>query len=133
MSGRLKVTAGTVTTPLGMRALSIVTVAILGAGPLVSEAETATGSILDVAYGYGNLETDIPIEKLAISIGSAFSFSCRDKSHSARLVTWYSDVPEGDWLGLENQSGNLQLAINNGDADVLSGCGKGDQIELSFE
>jgi S-adenosylmethionine hydrolase len=89
------------------------------------------GTIVEVGYGYGNLQTDIPVSSFAIEIGETFTFSCRDRSFTSTWVSRYSDVPEGSWLGLTGAGDRIQIAISFGDANAESGCGEGDQVKIT--
>lgn len=89
------------------------------------------GTVVEVGYGYGNLQTDIPVSAFAIEIGDTFTFSCRDRSFTSTWISWYSDVPEGTWLGLAGAGDRVLIAISFGDANAESGCGEGDPVKIA--
>jgi len=109
---------------------------IVGSAPCIAFSadgaaeKAATGRIVEVGYGYGNLQTDIPASATSVELGSPFTFSCKGKSFTATWVSWYSDVGEGEWLGLEGEGGKVQLAVSFGDANAESGCGEGDEVRV---
>jgi len=96
------------------------------------QANTLTGQVLAVGSSFGNLETDIPIDKLSIELGESFSVSCNGRTVTAVSSGDYADVHSGEWLGIENGSGNLQLAISFGDASAGLGCNTGDTVTITF-
>lgn len=96
------------------------------------EARVIEGSIIGTGSGYGNLQTDIPASAMTLDQGGKFTFACKDGSFQATWVSWYSDVPEGEWLGLPGEGDRVQIAISFGDADVASGCGRGDPVRLTL-
>jgi S-adenosylmethionine hydrolase len=81
---------------------------------------------------YGNLQTDLPAEKLGLTPGATFTFSCREETFTATWAEWYSDVAEGEWLGL-SAGGRVQIAISFGDANARSGCGEGEPVTITTE
>lgn len=98
---------------------------------LAAEARKMTARIISIGETYGNLNTDLDAGRIGLAPGQEFRFSCRAQSFGATWTEWYGDVPESAWLGLANEHDQVQLAINNGDADVASGCTAGDTV--SFE
>lgn len=96
------------------------------------QANTLTGQVLAVGSSFGNLDTDIPIDKLSIELGESFSVSCNGRKVTAVSSADYSDVHSGEWLGIENGSGNLQLAISFGDASAGLRCKTGDTVTVTF-
>ena len=120
--------------------LKLAAVCLLLLPPLVATSEESVsetadekiyqGSIVEVGQSFGNLETDIPTQRLNLELGNTFSFSCKGRSFRAVFSNFYSDVPRGTWLGLQNMSGQLQLAINYGDANEVSECGVGDAVSV---
>ncbi len=89
-----------------------------------------TATIVRVGDTFGNLETDLDAARLGLSPGSGFTLICKDQTIGATWGTWYTDVPEGEWLGLTNEDGNVQIAINGGNADTGSGCTTGDVLTI---
>ena len=125
-------------TPAGLlRSLRLRTllIAVLAGSPLLSgavSAATLTGKILEVGMAYGNLQTDVPAEKLGLTPGTKFTFSCHEETFTATWAEWYSDVAEGELLGL-SAGGRVQIAVSFGDANALSGCGEGDPVTITTE
>ena len=97
----------------------------------LTHAATHSATIVRVGDSYGNLETDLAAATLALSEGARFRLACGEKTFEATWAVWYGDVPEGDWLGLTNEDGNVQIAINGGDADAAAGCTTGDVLTIS--
>ena len=104
--------------------------AMLIAGTMSAGEQTFTARVLRVGDSYGNLDTDLAAEALGLPYGAAFRLECGDRSFEATWTVWYSEVPPGDWLGLANEDGNVQLAINGDDADAVCGCGVGDVLTI---
>ena len=96
------------------------------------QTTTLTGQVLAVGSSFGNLETDIPIDRLSIELGESFSASCNGRTVTALSSGDYADVHSGEWLGIENGSGNLQLAISFGDASAGLSCNAGDAVTITF-
>jgi S-adenosylmethionine hydrolase len=120
---------------LSPRSLRIAAGATLIGGLLTSgavAAATAAGTIVEVGMGYGNLQTDVSAENLGLTPGDRFTFTCREATFPATWAEWYSDVPEGEWLGL-SAGGRVQIAVSFGDANARSGCGEGDAVTVATE
>jgi S-adenosylmethionine hydrolase len=81
---------------------------------------------------HANLDTDITIKLITLDFGESFSISCRTRSEKAVFAADYADVHSGEWLGLENAKGNLQLAISYGDAADVLNCSVDDAITITF-
>jgi S-adenosylmethionine hydrolase len=96
------------------------------------QARTLTGKVVAVGTSFGNLDTDIPIGQLSIELGESFSARCTSKTVTAISSADYADVHSGEWLGIENEAGNLQLAISFGDASEGLGCTTGDNVTITF-
>jgi S-adenosylmethionine hydrolase len=103
--------------------------------PAVSLAEFrdggAYGRISEISQSYGNLYTDLvqsDLSKLGIIMGSVFTVTHGDSTVNVLLGTTYSDVPRGDWVGLFNSEGLLQIARNFENAAKTLGCRHGDSL-----
>jgi S-adenosylmethionine hydrolase len=90
------------------------------------------GTIVAVAFDFGNLQTDIPASAMTIDLDDPFTFSCKGASFPATWVSSYEDVAEGEWLGLSGQGDQVQIAVSFGNADETSGCGVGDTVGLKL-
>jgi S-adenosylmethionine hydrolase len=114
--------------------LSLVLLVFLGlsASLALSAISSLSGEIVEVNDQFGNLNTDIPAAQLTLKVGQPFVFQCRDRDFEATFAAWYSDVPEGEWLGLINETNHLQLAVNFGDANEVSGCRLGDSVTVTL-
>lgn len=93
---------------------------------------TVEGMVLSLGQHFGNLNTDIPITALPLELGESFTVSCNAQSVQATLAADYADVHAGDWLGIENAQGDLQLAISFGDAAETLGCQVGERLTIEF-
>ena len=93
---------------------------------------TVEGMVLSLGQHFGNLNTDIPITALPLELGESFTVSCNARTVQATLAADYADVHAGDWLGIENAQGHLQLAISFGDAAETLGCRVGDGVTIEF-
>lgn len=96
------------------------------------EPTTLQGKVIAVGSEYGNLDTDIAIKLITLDFGESFSISCRTRSEKAVFAADYADVHSGEWLGLENGEGKLQLAISYGDAADVLNCSVDDAITITF-
>jgi|GEM_PF-6539611 len=108
--------------------LLFLNVSVAGLGQTVFE-----GRVISVGTSFGNLDTDIAVDEMNIELGDAFTASCAGKTVKAEFVSDYADVASGAWLGLENASGMLQLAISFGDASGTLGCTQGDVVTVSVD
>jgi pimeloyl-ACP methyl ester carboxylesterase len=89
------------------------------------------GRIREISQSYGNLYTDLvesDLSKLGIIKGSSFTVSHGDDTVTVMLGASYSDVPRGDWIGLFNSEGLLQIARNFENAARTLGCRQGDGL-----
>ena len=107
-------------------------IALFPIGALGEQPQVLRGQVVAVGGSYGNLETDIPIDQLSIELGESFTASCNNRTVTAISSADYADVHSGEWLGIENQAGNLQLAINFGDASATLSCRVGDSVTITF-
>ena len=115
------------------RALRVLCLFLCSAVFLFTQAALAAefeGKVVSVGVDFGNLDTDIAVEPLKLRIGQPFSFHCRDAKIDALYVEWYADVDAGEWLGLANDRGQLQLSVSYGDANSVSGCGMNDAVTV---
>ena len=79
----------------------------------VRQANSVSGAILHID-GYGNIITNIPvgmIEEMGVGRGERMRITIGDREFTARFVQTYSDVPEGEYLFLNNK-GFVETAIN---------------------
>ena len=87
--------------------------------------------VLRVGSEYRNVNAGIPeqmLSSLGISLGSRLLVKYGDKQFEVQMGKDYSDVPEGQWIALVNDVGNLQIAISFGHAAEALGCKVGDVV-----
>jgi hypothetical protein len=95
------------------------------------DGRSSVGVVLHVD-DYGNLITNIPaqsLEKLGLALGSSARVSVGQKNVIARFVRTYSDVPEGEFLFLNNR-GNIEIAINRGNLGEAIGTEAGMEVVI---
>ena len=96
-------------------------------------AEYIPARVVRISEEYANINTDLSGEKLrtnGIELQTVFQVKFKERTISAMLGSGYSDVPRGDWVGLIEEDGNLQLAISFGNAAVDLGCKVGDTLYI---
>lgn len=99
---------------------------------------TATGTYLPalvtrISEEYANINTNMSgatLGKYGITLQKTFTVKHKDRTLSALLGKNYSDVAKGDWVGLIEEDGNLQLAISFGNAATEIGCAVGDTLYI---
>jgi S-adenosylmethionine hydrolase len=92
-----------------------------------------TANIVRISEEFANINTDLSGAKLSqygITPQKAFTFKYKDQTIPALLGKDYSDVAKGDWVGLIEEDGNLQLAISFGNAATKLGCVVGDTLYI---
>jgi S-adenosylmethionine hydrolase len=91
-----------------------------------------SGTVLTVDDVHGNLNTDIEcstVEAFGFELGDGFAATCAAGMRiEGKFVVTYSDVANGEWVGLINDDDNLQVAISFGDASAATNCSAGDAI-----
>lgn len=86
-----------------------------------------------ISEEYANINTDLSGETLArygIVLHKPFSMRFKDRTVRALLCKDYGDVPKGDWLGLIETDGTLQVAVSFGHAAKELGVKAGDRVYI---
>lgn len=68
---------------------------------------------------------------VGITHGSTFRARLGDEHIDVFLGKSYKDVPRGEWVGLIEEDGNLQIAISFGHAATILGCQEGDTLLIT--
>ena len=100
--------------------------------------DTATGTYLParvtrISEEYANINTNMSgatLSKYGITLQKTFTVKHKDRTLRALLGKNYGDVAKGDWVGLIEEDGNLQLAISFGHAATEIGCAVGDTLYI---
>lgn len=98
-----------------------------------NEADLFPAKVVRISDEYANINTDVSDVDLSargITHGTVFKVSFGDRTLTALLGKDYSDVPRGEWIGLIEDDGNLQLAISFGNAATDLGCTVGDTLYI---
>jgi S-adenosyl-L-methionine hydrolase (adenosine-forming) len=83
---------------------------------------------------YGNLITSLSYKRFEkLRAGRSFIINYKRNEELREISTTYNDVPEGERLCLFNSSGNLEIAINKGNANQLLGLHLDHLIQIEFE
>jgi S-adenosylmethionine hydrolase len=101
--------------------------------PGLADATYLTANVVRISEEFANINTDLSGAKLSqydITPQKAFTFRYKDQTIPALLGKDYSDVAKGDWVGLIEEDGNLQLAISFGNAATKLGCVVGDTLYI---
>lgn len=106
--------------------------------PPVQLVNTAGGTYLPafvtrISEEYANINTDMSgttLSAYGITHQKTFTVKYGDRTMKALLGKNYSDVAKGDWVGLIEEDGNLQLAISFGNAATEIGCAVGDTLYI---
>lgn len=97
------------------------------------KADLFPATVVRISEEYANINTDVDLDDLSargITHGTVFKVNFRDRTLNALLGKGYSDVPRGEWVGLIEDDGNLQLAISFGNAATDLGCSVGDTLYI---
>ena len=100
-----------------------------------AETDLLSTQIVRISEEYANINTDLTGEILArhgIVVGSSFQVRYKDQTFGAVLGKNYSDVDKGEWVGLIEEDGYLQLAISFGNAATHIGCAVGDTLDIEL-
>ena len=98
-----------------------------------NKADLFPATVVRISEEYANINTDVSLGDLrarGITDGTVFTVRFRDRTLTALLGKNYSDVPRGEWVGLIEDDGNLQLAISFGNAATDLGCSVGDTLHI---
>lgn len=83
---------------------------------------------------FGNLITNVSKQQFEkIRDGRNFVINYKRNEELREISGTYSEVPEGERLCLFNSSGNLEIAINKGNASQLLGLHLDNMIQIEFE
>ncbi|MBK9457299.1 MAG: SAM-dependent chlorinase/fluorinase [Bacteroidetes bacterium] len=83
---------------------------------------------------FGNLITNVTKSQFEkIRDGRNFVINYKRNEELREISGTYSEVPEGERLCLFNSSGNLEIAINKGNASQLLGLHLDNMIQIEFE
>jgi S-adenosylmethionine hydrolase len=124
--------------PLALLALVCATLfctvlAACAPGPKPVPAGGLTANITRISEEFANINTDLSAKTLAkYGITLQESFSLRHKDHTIKVLFGkdYSDVAKGDWVGLIEEDGTLQIAISFGHAATELGAKAGDRVYI---
>ena len=122
--------------PLLLSAILLLTVASCMLPLLKSGGDKAglvPATVVRISDEYANINTDVSQVDLSvhgITHGTVFTVSFRDRTLTVLLGEDYSDVSRGEWVGLIEDDGNLQLAISFGNAATDLGCSVGDTLYI---
>ena len=89
--------------------------------------------VVRISEEYANINTDVgrvELGKLGIRDKSVFRVRYGDRAIRAFLGKGYGDVAKGEWVGLIEEDGKLQLAITYGNAATEIGCAVGDTLHI---
>ncbi len=87
--------------------------------------------VVQISEEFANINTDLSGERLAtagITTGTIFGARYGDERLEVLLGVDYKDVARGEWVGLIEEDGNLQIAISFGHAATVLGCVAGDTL-----
>ena len=102
-------------------------------GPKPVPAGGLTANITRISEEFANINTDLSAKTLAkygITLQQSFSLRYKDRTVKALLGKDYSDVAKGDWVGLIEEDGTLQIAISFGHAATELGAKAGDRVYI---
>ena len=123
--------------PLLLAALLLLLTAASCVPPLLKsggkKADLLPATVVRINEEYANINTDVDLDDLkalGITHGTLFTVSFRDRTLTALLGKGYADVSRGEWVGLIEDDGNLQLAISFGNAATDLGCAVGDTLYI---
>ena len=91
------------------------------------------GTVVRISEEYANINTDLSGETLAahgITDKTRFTVRYGTETIEVMLGTAYGDVPKGEWIGLIEEDGTLQIAICYGHAATVLGCKVGDVLHI---
>ena len=89
--------------------------------------------VVRISEEYANINTDVSgttLSAYGITHQKTFTVKYGYRTMRALLGKNYGDVARGDWVGLIEEDGNLQLAISFGHAATEIGCAVGDTLYI---
>lgn len=126
-----------------MTRFALITLAALGLGALSCapgpkiDAPSPGGleaRVTRISEEFANINTDLSGETLArygVVLQKPFSMRFKERTVRALLSKDYGDVPKGDWLGLIETDGMLQIAVSFGHAATELGVKVGDTVYIA--
>ncbi|MDA0337221.1 MAG: SAM-dependent chlorinase/fluorinase [bacterium] len=90
--------------------------------------------VVNISDEYANINTDLSEQRLAaagITHGSTFQARLRQQRIEVMLGKGYKDVERGEWVGLIEEDGALQIAISFGHAATVLECAVGDTLFIT--
>ncbi len=102
----------------------------------VGSAESSgylSAKVVRISEEYDNINTDVSEKALRNwGVADKDEFTVKYKNHTMTVLSGqgYSDVPRGEWVGLIEEDGMLQLAISFGNAATEIGCAVGDTLYI---
>ena len=87
-----------------------------------------------ISEEFANINTDLSGETLArygVVLQKPFSMRFKGRTIQAVLCKDYGDVPRGDWVGLIETDGTLQVAVSFGHAATELGVKAGDTVYIA--
>ncbi len=91
--------------------------------------------VVRISEEFANINTDLTGAVLAqhgIVVGTTFQFRYKDQTFGVLLGENYGDVDKGEWVGLIEEDGHLQLAVSYGNAATDIGCVVGDMLYVEL-
>jgi hypothetical protein len=95
--------------------------------------KTVLGTVLHID-DYGNLLTNIPaqmVEEMGVQLGSDAQVTVGPSAFVARFAQTYSDVPEGEYLFLNNRT-CIEIALNQRHLAETIGAAQGMEVSISL-
>jgi S-adenosylmethionine hydrolase len=93
-----------------------------------AHAEWIEGEVIYIDK-FGNAITNIPAVSIASAGCERFQIF-RGRKRICSLATHYQAVPPGRAVAVQGSSGNLEIAVNGGNASVILGLRLGDRVDI---
>ena len=111
------------------------TAAACAPGPQVEIAPPGglEARVTRISDEFANINTDLSGKTLArygIVLQKPFAMRFKERTVQAVLCKDYGEVPKGDWVGLIETDGTLQVAISFGHAATELGVKVGDRVYI---
>jgi hypothetical protein len=95
--------------------------------------DTINGRIIYIDI-FGNVVLNISQQKFdRVGHGRGFTLFFKRNEIIETISQSYREVPEGERLCLFNSAGNLEIAINKGNAQRLFGLSLDDKVQILFQ
>ncbi len=118
----------------GLICLALLLAGCASLWPAHKEAGTLAAHVVYISDEYANINTDLSQQSLAaagITHGSTFQARLREQRIEVMLGKGYKDVERGEWIGLIEEDGSLQIAISFGHAATVLECAVGDTLVIT--